>query len=110
MGIRPLIAEQARQKQRIMVKARRWVLKHHFAGPPKKEDFDLVEEELPEVKDGEFMYRSLFISVDPYQRPYTDRIPASAFPEGSEVLIYGGWTERGICNPDAKAVSNISKP
>ena len=113
-----------------MVKARRWVLKHHFAGSPKKEDFDLVEEELPEVKDGEFMYRSLFISVDPYQRPYTDRIPASAFPitmmgssvavveksknkdfpEGSEVLIYGGWTERGICNPDGKAVSNISKP
>ena len=113
-----------------MVKGRRWALKHHFSGYPKQEDFDLVEEELPELKDGEFMYRSLFISVDPYQRGYVSQIPESMYPitmfgssvaviekskhrdypEGSEVLLYEGWTERGICNPDGKQVSPISKP
>jgi len=112
-----------------MVKGRRWELKHHFSGHPKAEDFELVEEELPELKDGDFLYKSLFISVDPYQRPYTDRLPASAFPitmmgssvavieksknkeypEGSEVLIYGGWVERAIANP-TKTASPMGKP
>lgn len=116
-----------------MVKGRRWALKHHFSGKPKAEDFELIEEELPELKEGEFLYKSLFVSVDPYQRPYTDRFPASAFPmtmmgssvavvekskhkdypEGSEVLIYGGWVERAIASPDGKgpqASSMAGKP
>ena len=33
-----------------MVLGRRFVLKHHFDGNPKREDFDLVEEELPPLK------------------------------------------------------------
>ena len=33
-----------------MVLGRRFVLKHHFEGNPKREDFDLVEEELPPLK------------------------------------------------------------
>jgi len=116
-----------------MVQGRRWVLKQHFKGTPKPEDFELVVEELPEIKDGEFMYKSLFISVDPYQRPYTDRIPASMFPVtmmgssvaviekskhkdfpvGSEVLVYGGWVERAIAKPEDLAMgqgASISKP
>jgi hypothetical protein len=40
-----------------MVKGRRFILKRHFDGLPKREDFDLVEEELPELKDGEFQFR-----------------------------------------------------
>ena len=40
-----------------MVKGRRFVLKHHFDGLPKREDFDLVEEEMPALKDGDIMYR-----------------------------------------------------
>ena len=33
-----------------MVLGRRFVLKHHFDGNPKREDFNLVEEELPPLK------------------------------------------------------------
>jgi len=40
-----------------MVKGRKWVLKRHFSGEPKIDDFELVEEELPELKDGEIMFR-----------------------------------------------------
>jgi len=34
------------------VKARKWVLRSHFAGMPKREDLEIVEEELPPIKDG----------------------------------------------------------
>jgi NADPH-dependent curcumin reductase CurA len=40
-----------------MVKGRRFILKHHFDGCPKPEDFELVEEDLPELQEGEFLFR-----------------------------------------------------
>jgi prostaglandin reductase 1 len=56
-----------------MVKGARWVLKQHFDGIPKATDFDLVEDELAELKDGEILVKALYLSVDPYMRPYTRR-------------------------------------
>ena len=35
-----------------MVKCRKWVLRSHFSGLPKREDLEIVEEELPPLKDG----------------------------------------------------------
>lgn len=35
-----------------MVKAKSWVMTQHFDGFPKKSDFGLKVEELPEPKDG----------------------------------------------------------
>lgn len=35
-----------------MVKARKYILAKHFDGFPKKEDFQIVEEELQPLKDG----------------------------------------------------------
>ena len=32
--------------------AKKYVLKSHFQGVPKREDVELVEEELPPLKDG----------------------------------------------------------
>ena len=34
------------------IKYRKWILKSHFEGLPKREDVDLVEEELPALQDG----------------------------------------------------------
>ena len=34
------------------VKARKWVVQSHFVGQPKREDLEIVEEELPPIKDG----------------------------------------------------------
>ena len=34
------------------VKCRKWVLKKHFYGYPEREDLDLLEEELPILKEG----------------------------------------------------------
>ena len=34
------------------MKCRKWVLRSRFSGLPKREDLEIVEEELPPVKDG----------------------------------------------------------
>ena len=52
-----------------MVVGQRWVLKHEIKGDVSADDFELVEEELPPVKDGEIMIKTTWISVDPYQVP-----------------------------------------
>ena len=101
-----------------MVLGRRWVLLKHFEGNPKPSDFKLVEEELPALKDNEIQFKSLFLSVDPYMRPYTARMTPpftmigssvavveeskhSKYPKGTTIVILAGWIERGIVNPDA---------
>ena len=63
-----------------MVLGERFLLKHYFDGMPKPDDFTLAKEELPDLKDGEILVSALFLSVDPYMRPYTRRFPQSAFP------------------------------
>merc|ERR1711936_1411437 len=100
-----------------MVVGRKWILKNNFDGFPKPSDFELVQEELPALQDQQFLFRSLYISVDPYQRPYTammtppltmmgssvatiEESKHPGYPVGSEVIIYAGWVERGIATPD----------
>ena len=99
-----------------MVLGRRFVLKH-FVGSPKPEDFDLVEEELPSLTDGDIQFRALFLSVDPYMRPYTMRMTPPftmiggavgvveqsknpEFPVGCTIVHTAGWVERGVVNPE----------
>ena len=98
-----------------MVVGRRWVLKHHFNGLPRQDDFELVEEELPDLTEDEFVFCSSFISVDPYQRPYSTSMrtpvtmPGSCvatvqqsrsrdFPAGSVIILYAGWVEKGVAS------------
>ena len=56
-----------------MVLGKKFVLKNHFDGLPKAEDFELVEENLPELKDGEIFITALYLTVDPYMRAYVRR-------------------------------------
>jgi NADPH-dependent curcumin reductase CurA len=50
------------------VQTRQVTLKARPVGEPTEDDFELVEAELPEPGPGEVLVRSLFLSVDPYQR------------------------------------------
>ena len=52
----------------MQVKARKWIIVRHFEGTPQKSDLHIEEEELPPVKDGEFLAEAVFLSVDPYMR------------------------------------------
>ncbi|XP_007904806.1 prostaglandin reductase 1 isoform X2 [Callorhinchus milii] len=97
-----------------MVVAKLWTLRKHFEGFPKKDDFELKEEELPELKDGEVLLEAVFLSVDPYMRPYSKKIMKegdimigtqiarvsasnnSKFPVGCYVVSSSGWRTHTI--------------
>ena len=40
----------------MSTKARKYVLRSHFSGLPKREDLEIVEETLPSLKDGGGLY------------------------------------------------------
>ena len=52
----------------LQVKARKWVAAKLFEGTPQKSDLRIEEEELPPLKDGEFLAEAVYLSVDPYMR------------------------------------------
>ncbi|KAK7872296.1 hypothetical protein R5R35_002753 [Gryllus longicercus] len=110
-----------------MVKTKKYILAKHFIGEPKLTDFKLVEEELPKLEEGEILCESLWLSVDPYMRKYTDfqmegtvmpggvvaRIAESRdpeFPKGRYVAAYFGWRTRTIYNTREENKSIYPKP
>ncbi|XP_078588073.1 prostaglandin reductase 1-like [Branchiostoma floridae x Branchiostoma japonicum] len=107
-----------------MVKSKRFIFARQFDGPPKESDFQLVEEETPELKDGEILVESLFNSVDPYMRPYTRQLPtgitmigegcgrvieskSSDFPVGTVVMHRYGWCTHAVLDTKNKDPQNI---
>lgn len=50
------------------MKNREWVLKSTPEGIPKVTDFEIIETEVPELKEGEILIKNEYISVDPYMR------------------------------------------
>ncbi|XP_063825088.1 prostaglandin reductase 1-like [Ostrinia nubilalis] len=102
-----------------MVKARKYVVKKHFQGVPKRDDFEIVEQELPPLKDGEILVKAEWISVDPYLRAYNARTPIPYdqfsyqvavvtesknpdYPVGTRVVSHKGWRDYTIFNPTVK--------
>ncbi|KAM9137986.1 prostaglandin reductase 1 [Pangshura tecta] len=97
-----------------MVRAKSWTLRKHFEGFPKTSDFELKEEELPKLKDGDVLFESVFLSVDPYMRPWSrkfmkegDRMMGSqvaravesknpTYPVGTYIVANSGWTTHFI--------------
>ncbi|KAI4808646.1 hypothetical protein KUCAC02_000695 [Chaenocephalus aceratus] len=99
-----------------MVQAKTWILTKHFDGFPKDSDFELKVEELPALKDGEVLLEAVFLSVDPYMRPFS-RVRMNegdvmigtqvakviqsnnpAFPVGSHVVGRCGWRSHTVCD------------
>nr|XP_049699944.1 prostaglandin reductase 1-like [Helicoverpa armigera] len=92
-----------------MVKARKYVVVKEFDGLPKREDFEIVEYELPPIKEGEILVKVEWVSVDPYMRVYRPNpVPydqgayqvglvieskASKYPVGTRVLSHKGWCD-----------------
>ncbi|XP_063380917.1 prostaglandin reductase 1-like [Cydia fagiglandana] len=102
-----------------MVKARKYVVKRHFQGVPKKDDYELIEYELPPLKDGDILVKAEWISVDPYLRAYNSQIltpydqfsaqvgvvlesKSPDFPVGSRIVSQKGWCDYSIVNPKDK--------
>nr|XP_031841678.1 prostaglandin reductase 1-like isoform X2 [Nomia melanderi] len=100
-----------------MVKAKKFVLVEYFHGELKATDLQLVEEELPPLKNGEYLAEAEFLSVDPYMRAGSNELPRGItmvgqqiakiiesknpeFPVGKRVIGYMGWRTHTIVNQE----------
>ncbi|CAH1401354.1 unnamed protein product [Nezara viridula] len=111
------------------MKCSRFIFQKRFEGLPKKSDFKLVEEKLPQMKDGDVLFEALYLSVDPYFRFRCKSLPTGITMIGSQVArvvesrhadykvgdnVVGdfGWRTKTIVNPDTVKgpFDNISKP
>ncbi|CAH2267547.1 prostaglandin reductase 1-like [Pararge aegeria] len=99
-----------------MVKARKYVVKRYFEGVPKRDDFEIIEYELPPIQNGEILVKAEWVSVDPYLRAYNNfRFPVPydqfsyqvglvedskdpRFPVGTRVVSHKGWCDYSVMN------------
>jgi NADPH-dependent curcumin reductase CurA len=112
-------------------KNRRITLASRPVGEPKDENFKLVEEAIPEPKDGQVLLRILYLSLDPYMRGRMSDAKSYAKPTavgdvmeggtvcevvsskfeglkpGDFVLSYDGWQEFAVTS--GKAVRKLEK-
>lgn len=107
------------------MQSKKYVLVKHFEGLPKPSDFEIVEETLPALKNGEILTEAIYISVDPYIRAYSVRLSPGDTIIASQVakvleskhpdykpddIIVGsfGWRTRVITAVDVQSKEPIS--
>lgn len=90
-----------------MVLARKYVVKKYFNGLPKCTDYEIVEYNLPPLKDGDILLKTEWVSVDPYLRAHSNfsDVPYNQFgfqvaevqerkdanyPVGTKVITHNG--------------------
>lgn len=98
-------------------------MKRHPQGMVSREDFDIVEADLPALKEGEALVRNQYLSLDPYMRPRMDPLRsyveplkvgelmpggtvgevvdsrAPELPKGTRVATQLGWQTHGVVTP-----------
>ncbi|XP_045528915.1 prostaglandin reductase 1-like [Pieris brassicae] len=106
-----------------MVKARKYVVKRQFDGVPKRDDFEIVQYELPSLRNGEILVKTEWVSVDPYQRAYNRKYPTPydqfgflvgvvedtknpKYSIGTRVVTHKGWCDYSIVNPNESSTMN----
>jgi prostaglandin reductase 1 len=104
-----------------MTKAKVWGTVKALQGFPKITDFAVKEEELPPLKDKEFLCKAEYLSVDPYQRLFAAQNPVGAtivgyqvaeiieskdpnFPVGKRVVGHFGWRTHTIAKAGDEAM------
>lgn len=105
-----------------MVKARKYVVKKYFEGVPKRDDFEIVEYELPPIQNGEVLVKTEYVGVDPYMRAYNRRYPVPydqfgfqvgvvqdskdpRYPVGTRMVSHKGWCDYCIINANVSTSS-----
>ncbi|KAK7789395.1 hypothetical protein R5R35_006942 [Gryllus longicercus] len=110
-----------------MVKAKKIVLASRFDGEPKLSDFKVVEEDLPPLQDGQVLCETLWLSVDPYMRIYTQGAEAGTlmpggvvariveskapeYPRGRFLVGYWGWRTKSVWDPRQPPAAPYPQP
>lgn len=72
----------------MVIKSKKFIYIKEFEGEPNSTNFKLIEEELPELQDDEFLAKAEYLSVDPFMRPYMIRHPIGSTMIGGQVARY----------------------
>jgi leukotriene B4 12-hydroxydehydrogenase/15-oxo-prostaglandin 13-reductase len=100
-----------------VTKAKTVVVAHVPHGMPKREDFKIEERDLSDIKEGELLFESLYISPDPYQRACLHQMKPGEPMVGSSVVrvidskisnikkdellvVHKGWVSHGILDSE----------
>lgn len=70
---------------RSIMRAQKFLYVKEFRGFPTLDNFRLTEEELEPIKDGEFLAKALYLSVDPYMRSFMLRFEPPALMVGGQI-------------------------
>lgn len=83
----------------------RILLRSRPVGAPTSDNFQLESIPLPELKDGQFSLRTLYLSLDPYMRGRMSDAPSYAPPVEIGDVMVGGTVSRVIASrhPDYQA-------
>jgi prostaglandin reductase 1 len=69
----------------MSIRAKKFIYASEFKGEPNLSDIQLVEEDLPPIKDEEILIQALYLSVDPYMRPYMTKFPLGSLMVGGQM-------------------------
>ena len=103
-----------------MVVAKSWKIKKVVAGKPTPGNFEICSEELGDLKVGDVLTKTLFITVDPYLRGVMRRLPVGSiipsqqvckvveskdvdYPIGTILLTRNGWCDYARINPKSSS-------
>lgn len=80
----------------------KWILKERPTGLVDDSNFLLIEEELPEINDGEILIQTEYLSVDPTQRMWLTDIPGYLPPIQIDEVIRSGGMGRVIASKNER--------
>ena len=73
-----------------MTKNRQWILKRRPVGDIRRDDLELVETPLPELRPGQFLARTIYLSLDPTNRIWMSDMEQYMPPVGIGEVMRGG--------------------
>ena len=87
-----------------MTTNKKWILKNRPEGLVKDSDFELITEELGEIKEGEILIKNEYLSFDPTQRMWLTDLPGYLPPVQIDEVVRAGGMGRVLesKNPNYK--------
>ena len=85
-----------------MAKNQKWILKERPTGLVDDSNFLFIEEDLPEIKDGEILIQTEYLSVDPTQRMWLTDMPGYLPPIQIDEVIRSGGMGRVIASKNER--------
>ncbi|MFX4310308.1 NADP-dependent oxidoreductase, partial [Acinetobacter soli] len=80
----------------------RIVLAARPVGEPKHSDFKIEEVQVPELKQGEILLKTVYLSLDPYMRGRMSDAPSYAAPVEIGGVMVGGTVSQVVATKNSK--------